>query len=90
MFFSLSEIWVVTSVELSLTVPITNSLAFLFTVLGEWFVEGKSISKGTQDPPHIFSLMFFSFLTISSETWVGIVFVLAGITVCVHSKASGS
>ncbi|WEW60191.1 hypothetical protein PRK78_005676 [Emydomyces testavorans] len=31
--------------ELSLTVPITNSMAFLFTVLGEWYVEGKVISK---------------------------------------------
>lgn len=27
--------------ELSLTVPITNSMAFLFTVLGEWWVERK-------------------------------------------------
>ncbi len=33
-------------VELSLTVPITNSLAFLFTVLGEWWAEGKVISRG--------------------------------------------
>jgi hypothetical protein len=34
------------SIELSLTVPIVNSLAFLFTVLGEWFAERKVISKG--------------------------------------------
>ncbi|CZT22393.1 related to integral membrane protein [Ramularia collo-cygni] len=33
--------------ELSLTVPITNSLAFLFTVLGEWWADGKVISKDT-------------------------------------------
>ncbi|EXJ60376.1 hypothetical protein A1O7_04528 [Cladophialophora yegresii CBS 114405] len=33
--------------ELSLTVPITNSLAFLFTVLGEWYAEGKLISRDT-------------------------------------------
>jgi hypothetical protein len=32
--------------ELSLTVPITNSLAFLFTVLGEWWAEKKVITKG--------------------------------------------
>ncbi|KAK1060149.1 hypothetical protein LTR74_012067 [Friedmanniomyces endolithicus] len=32
--------------ELSLTVPITNSLAFLFTVLGEWYADGKVISRG--------------------------------------------
>ncbi|KAG9571055.1 hypothetical protein KCU71_g719, partial [Aureobasidium melanogenum] len=31
--------------ELSLTVPITNSLAFLFTVLGEWWAEKKVITK---------------------------------------------
>lgn len=33
--------------ELSLTVPITNSLAFMFTVLGEWWAEKKIISRGT-------------------------------------------
>jgi hypothetical protein len=32
--------------ELSLTVPITNSLAFLFTVVGEWWAEKKVISRG--------------------------------------------
>lgn len=32
--------------ELSLTVPITNSLAFLFTVLGDWWVDSKVISRG--------------------------------------------
>jgi hypothetical protein len=32
--------------ELSLTVPITNSMAFLFTVIGEWWVERKVISRG--------------------------------------------
>ncbi|KAL2134541.1 hypothetical protein VTI74DRAFT_11513 [Chaetomium olivicolor] len=33
--------------ELSLTVPIVNTLAFLFTVIGEWWVEGKVISRDT-------------------------------------------
>ena len=33
--------------ELSLTVPIVNTLAFLFTVIGEWWVEKKVISRGT-------------------------------------------
>ncbi|KAL2002065.1 hypothetical protein VTN02DRAFT_701 [Thermoascus thermophilus] len=33
--------------ELSLTVPITNSTAFLFTVLGEWYVERKVIARET-------------------------------------------
>ncbi|KAF3036259.1 hypothetical protein E8E11_003727 [Didymella keratinophila] len=33
--------------ELSLTVPITNSLAFMFTVLGEWWAEKKVISRNT-------------------------------------------
>ena len=27
--------------ELSLTVPTVNSLAFLFTVLGDWWADGK-------------------------------------------------
>lgn len=30
--------------------PITNSLAFLFTVLGEWWAEGKVISRGIMSP----------------------------------------
>ncbi|KAM0557166.1 hypothetical protein ACHAPJ_005429 [Fusarium lateritium] len=33
--------------ELSLTVPIVNTLAFLFTVVGDWYVDGKVISKDT-------------------------------------------
>ncbi|KAM0459589.1 hypothetical protein ACHAPV_005300 [Trichoderma viride] len=33
--------------ELSLTVPIVNAMAFLFTVFGEWLVEGKVISRET-------------------------------------------
>jgi hypothetical protein len=32
--------------ELSLTVPIVNTLAFLFTVIGEWFVDKKVIARG--------------------------------------------
>lgn len=32
--------------ELSLTVPIVNTLAFLFTVLGDWWVDNKVISRG--------------------------------------------
>ncbi|KAI4600740.1 hypothetical protein KJ359_012902 [Pestalotiopsis sp. 9143b] len=31
--------------ELSLTVPIVNTLAFLFTVLGDWWVEKKVIDR---------------------------------------------
>lgn len=33
--------------ELSLTVPLANSSAFLFTVIGEWYVEHKVIAKET-------------------------------------------
>ncbi|KAJ4423677.1 hypothetical protein N0V82_001700 [Gnomoniopsis sp. IMI 355080] len=33
--------------ELSLTVPIVNTLAFLFTVIGDWWVDGKVISRNT-------------------------------------------
>lgn len=35
--------------ELSLMIPITNSLAFLFTVLGEWWAEGKVIGRGESE-----------------------------------------
>ncbi|KAF7167373.1 hypothetical protein CNMCM5623_000671 [Aspergillus felis] len=33
--------------ELSLTVPLANSSAFIFTVIGEWYVERKVIDKQT-------------------------------------------
>ncbi|KAA8905982.1 hypothetical protein FN846DRAFT_949467 [Sphaerosporella brunnea] len=33
--------------ELSLTVPIVNSLAFLFTVLGDWWADGKVVTWDT-------------------------------------------
>ena len=44
-------------IELSLTVPVVNSLAFLFTVLGEWWAEGKVISRG-EFGKNKFSLFF--------------------------------
>ncbi|KAJ5288828.1 hypothetical protein N7478_001858 [Penicillium angulare] len=55
--------------ELSLTVPLANSSAFLFTVLGEWYVDRKVIAK---------------------ETWLGLILVLGGIGLCVHSKNQAS
>lgn len=40
-------------IELSLTVPIVNTLAFLFTVLGDWWVDKKVIdrSESSNNPP---------------------------------------
>lgn len=65
--------------------PIVNTMAFLFTVLGEWFVEGKVISRGKHVPvqlmchpqskrPHV-------------DTGIGMGLMLAGIALCVQSKA---
>lgn len=69
--------------------PITNSLAFLFTVLGEWWAEGKVISRGMSSstvdrirkPGH-------DDTDYASDTWIGMTFVLGGIALCVHSKTS--
>ncbi|KAL8377581.1 hypothetical protein RB595_008323 [Gaeumannomyces hyphopodioides] len=58
--------------ELSLTVPIVNTLAFLFTVIGEWWVENKVISRAW---PHV-------------DTVLGMLLSLGGIALCVHSKLS--
>jgi len=33
--------------ELSLTGPISNAFAFLFTVLGEWWADGKVVTRNT-------------------------------------------
>ena len=73
--------------------PITNSLAFLFTVLGDWWVERKVISRGMS------YLLLFSrncsvkgkggeanMLVFSVETWLGMALSLAGIALCVQSK----
>lgn len=74
--------------ELSLTVPIVNTTAFLFTVVGEWWVEGKVISRGEYLP------LLSSFprrekyvLTgTSTETMLGMFLCLGGIALCVQSK----
>lgn len=42
-----AELLMYCCVELSLTVPLANSSAFLFTVLGEWYVDRKVIAKET-------------------------------------------
>ncbi|TQS36190.1 hypothetical protein Golomagni_03365, partial [Golovinomyces magnicellulatus] len=51
--------------DLSLTVPITSSLSFVFTVLGDWYVDRKIISR---------------------DSWIGMIFSLVGICLCVRSK----
>lgn len=75
--------------ELSLTVPITNSLAFLFTVLGEWWAEGKVISRGVfalhQFKGGALVLVLFAD-DCEIDTWIGMAFVLGGIALCVQSK----
>ena len=68
--------------ELSLTVPITNSLAFLFTVLGDWWVERKVISRGMSIVSHAVALTL-----TAKDTWIGMILSLCGIALCVHSKS---
>lgn len=70
--------------ELSLTVPITNSLAFLFTVLGEWWAEGKVISRGSSSDWA--PAMVLLAKDRVADTWIGMAFVLGGIALCVQSK----
>lgn len=73
--------------ELSLTVPITNSLAFLFTVLGEWWAEGKVISRGRLHCRYPYRPVRCRTDHIT-DTWVGMTLVLGGIALCVHAKTS--
>jgi hypothetical protein len=68
--------------ELSLTVPITNSLAFLFTVLGDWWVDRKVISRGNSYIKRAMAL-----LLIITDTWIGMTLSLCGIALCVQSKS---
>lgn len=62
-------------------VPIVNSLAFLFTVFGDWLAVRKVIAWGMYNPPTICII----YLT-PSETWAGIGLVCLGIGLCVDSK----
>lgn len=72
--------------ELSVTVPVTNSLAFLFTVLGEWWAEGKVISKGGCAVSVCRVHKQLNLPCVCLDTWVGMAFVLGGIALCVQSK----
>lgn len=59
-------------------------MAFLFTVLGEWYVEGKVISRGM----FLFSRISqkSSSLTLIEDTGIGMALSLGGIALCVQSK----
>jgi hypothetical protein len=72
--------------ELSLTVPIVNTMAFLFTVLGEWYVEGKVISRGKPSTPSALLTPHLQVLIVA-ETATGMVLSLVGIGLCVQSKS---
>lgn len=55
---------------MSLTVPITNSLAFLFTVLGEWWADGKVISRGKLHKVPTFTyLPYFPYMYLLDRRW---------------------
>ncbi|KAI8950658.1 integral membrane protein [Xylaria longipes] len=69
--------------ELSLTVPIVNTLAFLFTVLGDWWVDKKVIDRSESSYP----LESETLLTETLDTWAGMILSLAGIALCVQSKS---
>lgn len=67
--------------------PITNSLAFLFTVLGEWWAEGKVIHRGKTECWGCSDAVERNNLcAIALDTWIGMSLVLGGIALCVHSK----
>jgi hypothetical protein len=73
-------------VELSLTVPVVNTLAFLFTVVGEWWVEGKVISRGTFVYPSLNTMCGGDADGATSETLAGMALSVGGIALCVYSK----
>ena len=66
--------------------PIVNTMAFLFTVLGEWYVDGKVISRGETK----LRILLRHFSTVSTnltaDTGIGMALSLVGIALCVHSK----
>lgn len=53
-------------------VPITNSLAFMFTVLGEWFATKKVISRGQSLVSIIMATMWYTNCIIRHLDWHGL------------------
>lgn len=66
--------------------PIVNTLAFLFTVVGEWWVEGKVISRG-MSPAAMRTGYGMMLMSIQQDTLIGMVLSVGGIALCVHSKS---
>jgi len=71
--------------ELSVTVPIVNTVAFLFTVIGEWWVEGKVISRG-MSPVRLLVAALQRDADNGQDTMFGMLLSVGGLAVCVHSK----
>lgn len=66
-------------------------MAFLFTVFGEWLVEGKVISRGMSRSARrrvssVIRVDCQELIMGKKETGIGMVLSLAGIALCVQSK----
>lgn len=66
--------------------PIVNTLAFLFTVIGEWWVEKKVISRRRFTNLKLCQWRLWA--NSRTETMAGMVLSISGIALCVHSKTS--
>lgn len=58
--------------------PIVNTLAFLFTVLGDWWVDKKVISRGELHAYAYPYLLTEGFANSREDTWIGMVLSLCG------------
>lgn len=75
--------------QISLAVPVTNSLTFIFTglagkVLGERF-GSKGMSHASM-PPRITPVVSPDFNVTCAESYIGVALVVVGVGLCVHSK----
>lgn len=73
--------------------PIINSVAFLFTVLGEYLAEGKGVERGMLIYLCGGDVKFWDCGVVlirrgGVDTWIGMGMVCAGIGLCVQSKLS--
>lgn len=73
--------WLIDAADISFVVPVTNSITFLFTSLTSRIL-GESVNKCMCEEYY----EFYFQLTLFIDSYIGIIFVLLGVSICVQSK----
>lgn len=69
------------SVDLSLAVPVTNSLTFMFTA-----ISGTILGEQSADKSNMFILLGSIITLFLSDTYIGMFLILMGTALCCYDK----